>query len=271
MRFSLNHSIAPLMPIPDFFALAKEVGVNAVELRDGLPPGWAFPESSNVLNHDPQSIVRLANDSAIEILTINALQRFDQWNVERAEQARTLIGFAAAAGIRAIVLCPSVTPVGSRALATGLPAALDGLQPLLEDAGVRGLIEPLGFPRSSLRTQGVVDAELARRGNSDCFGIVHDGFHHAIARDRHYSPHIALVHLSGVPDLGLALEDLGDEHRVLVGPDDILDNMGQIRRLLGETSAPWSFEPFAREVGASPTLAADLSSSMNYIRELAQA
>lgn len=266
MRFSLNHSVAPLMPIPDFLGVAAEVGVDAVELRDGLPPGWVFPDSSNVLTHDPQTIARLAADSGIEILSINALQRFDQWDDQRVQQARTMIEFAAAAGIPAIVLCPSVAPVGSPALPTGMTAALDGLQPLLDDAGVRGLIEPLGFPRSSIRTQDVVEAEFARRGHPGCFGIVHDSFHHAIARDPHYSTHTALVHLSGVPDLGLPLEELGDQHRILVGPDDILGNIAQAQHLADVTAAPWSFEPFASEVGESPTLVADLRSSIDYIR-----
>jgi predicted xylose isomerase-like sugar epimerase len=42
MRFSLNHSIAPLLPIQNFLCLADEVGVDAVELRDGMPPGWVL-------------------------------------------------------------------------------------------------------------------------------------------------------------------------------------------------------------------------------------
>jgi 2-keto-myo-inositol isomerase len=267
MRFSLNHSIAPLIPIPEFVALAGEVGVDAVELRDGMPPGWVFPDSSNVLNHDPRDIARMASDAGVEILSINALQMFDQWDSEREQQARTMIDFAAAAGIGAVVLCPSVAPVGSPALPTGLPTALDGLQPILENASVRGLIEPLGFPRSSIRTQDVVEAEFNRRGNPSCFGIVHDSFHHAIARDPLYSTHISLVHLSGVPDLGLPFEELGDEHRVLVGPDDVLGNIDQVRQLMTVTEGPWSFEPFASEVGESPTLAQDLRASLAYVRD----
>lgn len=267
MRFSLNHSIAPLLPIPDFLALAGEVGVDAVELRDGMPPGWEFPDASNVLAYDPRDIASMAAKAGVEILSINALQQFDQWDAERAKQARTMTEFASAAGISAVVLCPSVAPIGSPALPTGLRTALDGLQPLLQAAGVRGLIEPLGFARSSLRTQSIVEDELNRRGNPACFGIVHDTFHHAIARDPHYSTHTALVHLSGVPDFGLPLEELGDEHRVLVGPDDILENIKHLRRLKAVTSGPWSLEPFASEVAESPTLARDLRLSLSHIRD----
>lgn len=247
-------------------ALAGEVGVDAVELRDGMPPGWEFPDSSNVLTYDPHAIARMASSAGVEVLSINALQQFDQWGAERARQASTMVEFAAAAGINAVVLCPSVAPIGSPALPTGLPTALDGLQPLLEAAGVRGLIEPLGFVRSSLRTQSIVEDELTRRGSPVCFGIVHDTFHHAIARDPHYSTHTALVHLSGVAQFGLPLEELGDEHRVLVGPDDVLDNITHLRRLRDVTTSPWSLEPFAREVSESPTLAMDLKSCLSHIR-----
>lgn len=267
MRFSLNHSIAPLLPIPAFLNLAAEVGVDAVELRDGLPPGWLFPESSNILTHKSRDITTMASDAGIEILSINALQKFDQWDVDRDQQARRMIDFAADAGIGAVVLCPSVAARGSPALPTGLSEALDALQPILEDAGVRGLIEPLGFSRSSIRTQDVVEAEFSRRGNPDCFGIVHDTFHHAIAQDPNYSPHTSLIHLSGVSNLGLPLEALGDEHRVLVGPDDILGNVDQVRLLLDVADGPWSFEPFATEIGESRTLAKDLRASIDYITE----
>lgn len=264
MRFSLNHSIAPLMPIPDFCALASTVGVDAIELRDGMPPGWEFPEASNVMRHDPEWIASVAADHGLEILSINALQRFDQWDALRADEAKAMIAFAAAAGIRAIVLCPSVAPLGSPALPSGLAEALDGLQPMLQDAGVRGLVEPLGFPRSSIRYKSIVDQEFAVRGSPACLGIVHDSFHHAVASDPDLSANTGLVHLSAVPHLGLALDALGDEHRGLLGPDDVIDNAGQVRRLRPLFDGPWSIEPFASEVGASTTLADDLRGSLAY-------
>jgi len=267
MRFALNHSIAPLMPIPAFLSLANEVGVDAVELRDGMPPGWEFPNASNVLLRNPRDIANMADDHGLEILSINALQRFDQWDSDRADQARTMIDFAAEAGIGSIVLCPSVAPMGSPALPTGLPLALDGLQPLLEEAGIQGLVEPLGFPRSSIRMKAVVDSEFLQRGNPGCFGIVHDSFHHAIASDALFSAHTRLVHLSAVPQMGLALDSYGDEHRTLPGPDDVIGNVDQVRRLQDHYAGPWSLEPFARNVGASPRLADDLRESLAYLRD----
>ena len=121
MRFSLNHAICPLMPIPHFLELAGMVGVDTVELRDGMPPGWQLPPAANVMTYSPEAIAGLSNDSGIGVVSINALQRFDLWDRERAEQARTLVGFAEAAGIPNLVLCPSVAE-------PGLPAAQSQLE-----------------------------------------------------------------------------------------------------------------------------------------------
>jgi len=265
MRFALNHSIAPLIPIVDFLDLAGDVGVDAVELRDGLPPGWEFPDSANVLLLDPVDLRAMAADAGLEILTINALQRFDQWDRERTQQAHEMIEFAAQAGIGAIVLCPSVATTGSPALPSGLATALDALQPMLSDAGVKGLIEPLGFPTSSIRLKAVVDAELAARGNPACLGIVHDTFHHAIAQDPTVSANTLLVHLSGVTTSDLGLDQLGDRHRVLVDGHDTIANLEQVRQLGVLYEGHWSLEPFASSVGSSATLADDLRASLAFI------
>ena len=54
-----------------------------------------------------------------------------------------------------------------------------------------------------------------------------------------------------VEDTSLAIADMRDAHRVLVGPADRLDNVGQLRRLLSAGYAgPISFEPFAAELRA---------------------
>ena len=56
-----------------------------------------------------------------------------------------------------------------------------------------------------------------------------------------------LVHISGVDD-DLPLERLRDEHRVLVGADDVLGNLGQILALMEGYDGPYAFEPFAASV-----------------------
>jgi 2-keto-myo-inositol isomerase len=198
MRFALNHSLARGRSIPQFLDLTNDVGVDAVELRAIMPPGLNVPEGSNVLNYSAAEIAALSQDAGIAIVSINAWLRLDLWNDERAEQARVLVGFAETAGIPAIVLCPQVSSPGSGPVVSQLELALDVLQPMLDSSGVRGVIEPLGFTRSSIRFKAFPDRALQARGMPRTFAIVHDSFHHAMAGERMYPPNTALAHLSGV-------------------------------------------------------------------------
>lgn len=266
MLLGLNHSVAPHLGVPDFLRLAHDLGVRAVELRESMPPGWEFPAAAHASAHDPALVARMASDLGLRLLSLNALVGTDHWNPGTQRQAQALIEYAALAGVEALVLCPTVAPPGEPAAPTGLSAALDALQPLLEDAGVRGLVEPLGFPGSSVRLQELVEDELRRRGSPSSLGIVHDTFHHAIADDPHYSARTALVHLSGVAPSPVPRAGLGDADRILVGPGDVLGTLDQARRLASLTPAPWTLEPFSPRVFRSPTLAADLRSCLAFVR-----
>lgn len=270
MLLGLNHSVAPHLSVPEFLLFAHAVGVTAVELRESMPPGWDFPDRARVTAHDPSEVARMSRDLGLRLLSLNALLRADQWHDTRRDEARALVEYAARAGVEALVLCPAVAPPGEPAAPTGLAAALDALQPLLEDAGVRGLIEPLGFPGSSLRMQDVVEEELRRRGYPGVLGIVHDTFHHAIAEDHHYSDRTALVHLSGVAPTRVPLAGLADADRILVGPGDVLGTIDQARLLASLTRAPWTLEPFSPQVFQSPTLADDLRSCLDFVRAAAE-
>jgi len=267
VRLALNHSLAPHLGIPEFLDLAAAAGVDAVELRNGMPPGWQLPATADVTTYAPADIARLAADAGVSVLTINALLDFDQWDAARAEQARILIATAAAAGVAAIVLCPSVAPPGQPAPSSDLPTALDALIPVLTDAGVRGLVEPLGFPGASVRFAAQVDACLRQRGAPDCLGVVHDTFHHVLAGAAGYSSFIGLIHASGVLPSGAAVADLTDADRVLVTAEDTLASCAQISAIAaqvtaGTTHPAVSLEPFAHSVPRSPTLAADIRVSL---------
>ena len=111
----------------------------------------------------------------------------------------------------------------------------------------------------------VADRALRTRGTPACFGIVHDSFHHAVAGEQHYSSLTALVHLSGVADIGIPVQDWGDRHRILVDESDVMGNVEQVRALMPTYDGIWSLEPFASEVGESSTLADDLRRSIDYL------
>src|SRR5260370_37801312 len=100
MRLALNHMVAPSLDHAALFDLAKTLGVGAVEIRNDLE-GVALADGT------PADAIReAASTCGLDILSINALQRFNQWNEARADEARRLAAYAKGSGARALVLCP---------------------------------------------------------------------------------------------------------------------------------------------------------------------
>jgi len=258
-RFTLNHVIAPRLGLADFFALARSLGIDAVEIRndiagnailDGTPPG---------------EVRRLAEAAGVTILSINALQRFDDWRGRRPIEALALADYAQACGARALVLVP--TNDGSRP--DRLLPALEGLRPLLQARGLIGLVEPLGFETSALRRKADAVAAIAAVGGERVFRLVHDIFHHAISGETAVFPReTGLVHLSGVDDASLATAGMRDAHRGLVTDADRLGNAAQLRALVaGGYDGPFSFEPFAEAVQALADPGPAIRRSMDLLRD----
>lgn len=271
LSYAINHMVAPCKSFAELVGLANALGLDAVEIRNDLP-GTAILDGTEAAEVRDQ-----AEAGGVRILSINALQRFNEWNAEREVEARTLARYAQDCGAAMLVLCP-VNDVSYRLAESerlrGLRDALRALAPILGDAGVVGLVEPLGFQESSLRLQSETVEAIEEIGAGERFRIVHDTFHHFLSGEPHLLPDwIGLVHLSGVGDIQLPLDVLRDEHRELVGPDDRLGNIAQICALLaGGYGGPFSFEPFAASVHASGDIAGALERSMHWIdAELAKA
>jgi 2-keto-myo-inositol isomerase len=263
IRFALNHMCAPSMPIDDFFAMAKSIDVRSVEVRNDL-------SGNAILDGTPASAIReAAARHGVTIISINALQRFNEWNDTRAAEAGALIDYAKECGARALVLVPvndgSGREEGIRQ--ANLVTALQGLKPMLDAAGVIGLVEPLGFAICSLSSKAEAASAIEGVGGQSTFKLVHDTFHHHLAGERTIFPAMTgLVHISGVSDPDVAVEDMRDPHRVLVDENDRLDNLGQIKQLReAGYVGPFSFEPFAPDVHALPQPATALKASMDYL------
>lgn len=258
-RFALNHIIAPRLGLADFFALAKGLGIDAVEIRNDIP-GNAILDGT-----PPGEVRRLAEAAGVTILSINALQRFDDWRGQRPLEALALADHAKACGAEALVLVP--TNDGSRP--DRLLPALEGLRPLLQARGLTGLIEPLGFETSSLRRKADAMAALGAVGGERIFRLVHDTFHHALSGETAVFPReTGLVHVSGVDDPGLATGDMRDADRGLVTDADRLGNLAQLRALVaGGYAGPLSFEPFAEAVQALADPAPAIRRSMDLVRD----
>jgi 2-keto-myo-inositol isomerase len=183
-----------------------------------------------------------------------------------------LAAYARDCGARALVMCP----VNSREDTRGamqrvddLRRSLVALMPILGDHGILGLVEPLGFAESSLRLKRVAVEAIDAVGGGAVFRLVHDTFHHFLAGETELFPErTGLVHISGVEDRSLPHDAIRDAHRVLVGPGDLTDNVGQIEALrAGGYRGPFSFEPFAESVQTLRDQAGALRASMAFVRQ----
>ena len=263
-RFALNHIAAPGLGIDAFFALAHSLGLEEVEIRNDLAGVPIFDGTP------AETVRRAAQSQGVRILSINALQRFNEWNERRAVEARELTNYARDCGAHALVLVPvndAQFRPDDEARLGGLREALAALAPMLDAAGIMGLVEPLGFGISSLRSKREALAAIDAVDAAEIFRLVHDSFHHHLAGEAEIFPErTGLVHISGVEGPGLAVTDMLDAHRVLVGPADRLGNLGQIAALrAGGYSGAFSFEPFAESVQRSRDIGAELAASMRFI------
>ena len=98
---------------------------------------------------------------------------------------------------------------------------------------------------------------------------MHDTFHHHLAGETEFFPErTGIVHISGVADPDVAIEEMLDPHRVLVDDADRLENVPQIRELLARGfEGPFSFEPFAPEVHALTDAESAVRASMAQVTE----
>lgn len=262
--FALNHMVAPHLQFGELIALGKALGIQQFEIRNDID-GNAILDGTT-----PETIRDLAATERAEIISINALQRFNAWSATRDEEARSLAQYAKACGAKALVLVPvndgSGKLEGERQ--GNLRVALKALKPILEEAGIIGLVEPLGFQICSLRSKKeAADAIIAIDG-ADRFRLVHDTFHHVLAGEPEIFPEMTgLVHISGVDDNEVSIDDMRDPHRVMVTARDRLDNSGQMRALIAAGYAgAFSFEPFSPAVHAAADAVALVRDSMNHLR-----
>ena len=258
MRFALNHIAAPSLPLDDFFAMARALGVAEVEIRNDLP--------DVVGTLPPEAVKAAAERTGVTLISVNALYPFNVWSGDLPARAAALTDYARAAGAKALVMCPlnDGTPVARADLVTALTA----MAPILRDHGLLGLVEPLGFPISSLRTKAEALTAIDAAGTADVYRLVHDTFHHHLAGERAFFPdRTALVHVSGVTDPHVAVGAMLDPHRVLVDASDRLENLAQIKALVAAGfEGAYSFEPFAPEVHALADPGAALGASIDYLK-----
>ena len=262
--FALNHMTVARLGYVHLLDLAADLGCVGVEVRNDLPQ----PLFDGI---DPVKAGDMARAKGLRLLAVAEVKRFNDWSDTKASDALALMKTAQAAGAEAVSLIPrnDNLGMGNGERQAALRVALKALRPMLEDHGLVGMVEPLGFEICALRHKSEAVDAIEATGGKGRFKLVHDTFHHALAHGGPFFPeHTGIVHISGVTDQTVTLAQMTDAHRILVDAADRLGNVDQIATLarMGWTG-PVSFEAFAPGVHASTTPKADLSASIQFIRD----
>ncbi|MGL5010703.1 MAG: TIM barrel protein [Paracoccaceae bacterium] len=262
LPFALNHMTAPRLDWRAFADLAAALGCVGVEYRNDLP-GALFG------GDDPAVVGAAVRAKGLRFLALAEVKMFNDWSDAKAAEADALMKIAVAAGADAISLIPRndgvATERGESRRVTEL--ALREILPMLRAHGLKAMVEPLGFAVCSLRYKDVLADAIDAVAGAGTYFMVHDTFHHHLAGGGQMFPELTgIVHVSGVADAGVAVDDMRDAHRVLVDGQDRLCNVAQIAALRAAGYAgPISYEPFAPKVHALTDARVALAASMAFI------
>jgi 2-keto-myo-inositol isomerase len=268
MRWALNHMTTPNLGYVDFLDLARRLGCVGVELRNDL-------DRALFDGVDPAQAGQMARDRGLRIVGLSQVYPFNSWSDAIAAEVRALIATAQAAGAETISLIPrndgTGTAEGERQ--ANLRVALKEIAPMLRETGMTALVEPLGFGRSSLRSKTELVDILTALDLLDHFKLVHDTFHHTLAGGGPiYAELTGIVHISGVVSPELTIDQMEDEHRVLVDERDRLENIDQIAALLAAGyDGPISYECFSPETHALADPYQAIKRSFEFIASQVQA
>jgi 2-keto-myo-inositol isomerase len=247
MHWALNHMTTPNLGYAEFLDLAASLGCVGVEVRNDL----ARPLFDGM---SPGAAGALARSKGLRLVGLSQVYPFNSWSDQVAQDVRDLIATAKAAGAETISLIPrndgTGTANGERQ--ANLRHAMKEVLPMIEAADIVALVEPLGFPVSSLRQKSELVDAIDALGAGDRFKLVHDTFHHTLAGGGDYFPdYTGIVHVSGVVDPDVPVDEMQDAHRVLVDAQDRLGNVAQIAALLAAGyDGPFSYECFSPETHA---------------------
>jgi 2-keto-myo-inositol isomerase len=259
---ALNQATVPGLSYPEFLDLARRLGCVGVEPRNDLPR----PLFDGI---DPADAGRMARDNGLRLVGLSQVYPFNDWSDERAREVASLITTARAAGAETVSLIPRVdgkgTADGERQ--ANLRSVLAEILPMLRGTGMIGLVEPIGFTASSLRDKAELVEAIEALDARDHIKLVHDTFQHVLAGGGEIFPdHTGLVHISGISDPNVAMDETLDAHRMLIDQNDRVGNVEQIAALLGGGYAgPFSFECTASAIHTSPEVETEIRRSFEFI------
>ena len=265
MKRALNQMTAPHLSFADFLDLAANLGCVGIEARNDMD-GLGRPLFDGMTAQDAGEMIRA---KGLRLLGLSQVYPFNSWDDQRRNDVKELISTAQKAGAETISLIPrndgSGCANGERQ--ANLRIALKEIYPMLNDANMIALVEPLGFTQSSLRKKAELVDTIDTLDLGDRFKIVHDTFHHTLAHETDYFPNATgIVHISGLTDPAPTTVQMTDAQRGLVVHHDRLANIAQIKDLiaLGYDGA-FSYECFSPETQNMANLETALAESFDYI------
>lgn len=241
--FAINQIITKYSKFEDFISFAKQLNINKIEIRNDI-------KENLLLENKPLEVKDLCKKNKINILSINALQKFNIWNNEREIELLQLCDYASKANVWAIVLVPLND--GSVPNETDqidlLRLSLRNISKILNNYDLIGLVEPLGFIQSTLRKKSLV-IQVIEESQITNIKLLHDTFHHKLSEEKNfYINSTGLVHISGVSNQ-FKNHKLTDDYRSTIQNNDLIENINQIKRFLNSGySGVFSFEPFSEEL-----------------------
>lgn len=260
--FALNHMTVARLNYVELLDMAAALGCVGVEVRNDLPQALFD-------GMDPEAAGALARAKGLRIFAVAEVKRFNDWSDTKANEALALIKIAKAAGAEAVSLIPrnDNQGLGNGERQAALRVALRALKPMLEDHGLVGMVEPLGFEICALRYKAEAVDAIEALDATGRFKLVHDTFHHTLAHGGPYFPkHTGIVHISGVVDRAVTIGQMADSHRVLV---DATDRLGNVEQILALQAAgyigPVSYEAFAPSIHALSDPRTALQASIDYL------
>jgi 2-keto-myo-inositol isomerase len=263
LPMAINHMSAPRMEWRSLLDTAKTLNCIGVEFRNDLDTPLFSGER-------PEVVAEEAAARGLRIVGLSQVYPFNAWSEAIHTEVQALIATARACGAETVSLIPrnDGTQTGDDERQANLRLALREIRPLLQEAKMTALIEPLGFSRSSLRSKAETIEAIEAVASRDQFRIVHDTFHHFLAGGGEvFADWTGIIHVSGVTDQSLAPDQMEDVHRVLVDADDRLGNVAQVSELCAAGFAgPISMEAFAPQIHALDDLQDTLATSFQFIR-----
>ena len=263
LPLAINHVSAPNLNWRELLDLASALNCEGVEFRNDLNRPLFSGESADAVASE-------AAGRGQRIVGLSEVYGFNCWSEKIRREVQALAATAKKCGAESINLIPSNdgSHPGKIGRQSMLRNALREIRGLLEEAGILGFVEPLGFLTSSLRSKAEAVDAIESVNGSDQFRIVHDTFHHFLAgEDEIFADRTGVIHVSGVADPSLSPHEMEDRHRLLVDGHDRIGNIDQIAALReAGYSGPVSMEAFSPVVQSLNNPKAAIGRSFEFIR-----